>query len=74
MRGADACNEALFSTVRLKDFVPAVQPLHAPVVLGRNAPAVCVTRAKEPEVTLRNASTGALKAPKGDSSRDLRAV
>ena len=27
MRGADAYNEALFSTVRLEDFVPATHPL-----------------------------------------------
>ncbi len=27
MRGADAYNEALFSTVRLEDFVPANHPL-----------------------------------------------
>lgn len=27
MRGADAYNEALFSTVRLEDFVPAKYPL-----------------------------------------------
>ena len=27
MRGADSYNEALFSTVRLEDFVPATHPL-----------------------------------------------
>jgi hypothetical protein len=27
MRGADAYNEALFSTVHLEDFVPATHPL-----------------------------------------------
>ena len=27
MRGADAYNEALFSTVKLEDFVPAKHPL-----------------------------------------------
>lgn len=27
MRGADAYNEALFTTVRLEDFVPAKHPL-----------------------------------------------
>lgn len=27
MRGADSCNEALFSTVKLEEFVPQTHPL-----------------------------------------------
>lgn len=37
MRGSDACNEALFSTVRLEDFVPAKYPLQQGVLYGARA-------------------------------------
>lgn len=36
MRGSDSCNESLFSTVRLEDFVPASHPLR-PIRTWMNA-------------------------------------
>ncbi len=70
MRGADSYNEALFSTVKLDEFVPASQP-HAAAFLGRIASAVREMKAKTMEIAFPTTPRGQIQAGIRRSARKL---